>query len=520
MSTFGKVLLFFIILAWAGFFVLAATVLKTQDLFRTQYETVKTELALKEQWASQLGGETDPDNFVPDPKYFDPNKAITVRTASGQTLTITPAELRKMIDDQRDGVLQAVRAINDALADRGRWWPNVQPQVNAQGVATLTLPGPPNLTEGASQNTVFVFEAVQAFDAPVAPGTPANLTDLNGRRTRYVGEFKVQSVNGNVVTLEPAMPLTDAEKQLIVQSAQSGAPWNLYETMPTDSYAPLADATEADIAALIDASLVQMYLQHGQPANEEIHAPEQIFVLVEFQKDFADLSQEQKTTLESNAWMFKPYVHENIDGQPLVDAQGAPVTVNVAEIVAKGTRARFNLPTANTLTSMTVGGDQLATEVPPNPARPEEGKFIREYWRPLNDYWQIFRRFYAQRPIMLHRLAELNTDNKSMAESIKNLQSHLAAREQLKAALDSDSKRLTEEKDIVTAYQDGLQARTDALAAAIADLRRKNQDLVQELDRLQLERKRQLEEGIASAPEAEPAPAQPAGDRTAGGRRP
>lgn len=523
MSTFGKVMLVFIVLAWAGFFVLVATVLKTHDKFRAQYENVRGQLALKAKWAKVLAGDPDAGEAIAyDPNYFSESQQVTVRTASGQNLTMSFAELEQRISQQRQGVLQATRSINKALADRGRWWPNVQPQVNAEGVATLTLPGPPNLTTPNNQNTVFVFEAVQKWDDPIVPGAPTSI-DVNGRRTRFVGEFKVSGVNGNTVTLEPAMPLTDAEKALVLQSAQAGVLWNLYETMPTDSYAPLADATEADIAALIDDALETQYLQHGQQANEEIHVPEQIFVLVEFQKDFVDLSQEQKATLESNAWMFKPFAHENIDGAPLMNSQGQPVTVNVAEIVKKGTRARFNLPTANILTGMNVGGSQLATEVPPNPARPSEGKFTREFWRPLNDYPQILRRFYAHRPLILHNIAELVTDNKMMAESIKNLNTHLAARQALTADLTSAKSRLTEEKDLIVAYQEGLQGRADALAAAIADLKQRNQELVQELERLQLERKKQLEEGIASAPGDEPPAEQPAGeaegDRTAVGRR-
>jgi hypothetical protein len=531
MSTFGKVLLFFIVLAWAGFFVMTATVLKTHAKFRTQYETVKAELDQKTRWVYALEGNFPQADLVnPDSKYVNRNAPITVRPPQGQPITITVDDLEKRISEQRDGVMQALRALNDALADRGRWWPNVQPQVNAQGVATVTLAAPPSLTLQNQQNTVFVFEAVQPFDAPYTPGAPATL-DIAGanpaRRTRYVGEFKVTGVNGNAVTLEPAMPLTDAEKQqiqesaqFVQQNAQLGASWNLYETMPTDSYAPLDGATPDDVKALIDDSLEAMYLQHGQaPAAET--PPERIFVLVQFNKDFADLSQAQKDELKSKAWMFdEAFPIKDIDDNPRLDASGNSLTVNVAEIIKKDARARFNLPTAEKLTSMTVDGAQLAQEVQPNPNLPQEGKLTREYWRPLYDYAQIFRRFYAQRPILLHRLAELNTDNQSMQESVNSLNAYFAKREALKGLLEKERDRLTQEKDLLVAYQEALQSRADLLASSITDLRKKNQELEQEFARLQLERKRQLEEGITGAPaadETEETPVEAGGERTARG---
>jgi hypothetical protein len=70
--------------------------------------------------------------------------------------------------------------------------------------------------------------------------------------------------NGRQITLTPALPLTDREIQ---RMAQSQSRWAVYEIMPIDRHDIFASLSDAELAALLPAEVLDEYLRDNQPAQ-------------------------------------------------------------------------------------------------------------------------------------------------------------------------------------------------------------------------------------------------------------
>jgi hypothetical protein len=147
-----------------------------------------------------------------------------------------------------DGAREIRNQLDQLTLGRGRVWRGVEPRsVDAAGPSVeVQLPegSPPTI---AADMTLQVFEE----------GSPNDGAE-------YLGEFIVSTVAGGVVTLQPALPLTNRETE---RMADSQATWVLYEIMPIDRSDLLQSLGEDELSTLFPPDYVAEILQDGQPAG-------------------------------------------------------------------------------------------------------------------------------------------------------------------------------------------------------------------------------------------------------------
>jgi len=89
----------------------------------------------------------------------------------------------------------------------------------------------------------------------------------------FLGEFKVNAVDKNQVTLEQTMRLTPraiARIQASEQIKDKPVRWTLREVMPNDMREPFAKMTEEQLRAMLPAAVVDEYLTDGKNGKERL----------------------------------------------------------------------------------------------------------------------------------------------------------------------------------------------------------------------------------------------------------
>lgn len=134
---------------------------------------------------------------------------------------------------------------------RGRFWIDGElldvDGRSGESILNIPLPKPLGLDEGA---LVFVFES----GAP-APNSPAD-------GAQYLGEFRVSAVDGQQVTLQPAL---GTDKRELDRISRSRGPWVVHESMPVDDPRLFAGLPEEELRALIPEEAIEDYLREGTP---------------------------------------------------------------------------------------------------------------------------------------------------------------------------------------------------------------------------------------------------------------
>lgn len=134
----------------------------------------------------------------------------------------------------------------------GRVWRDAQPlgrpdpQTGAVSVG-IEFPQPLGIAQGA---ILFAFEQ-----------GPANVQNPQQGR-QYLGEFRVASVDGQQLSLQPVLKLDEYETRRL---AASQGPWSLYETMPLDRHEMFKRYTNDQLRQIMPASSVEEYLRDGTP---------------------------------------------------------------------------------------------------------------------------------------------------------------------------------------------------------------------------------------------------------------
>ncbi len=222
-KTYGwlHVSLAFLIFVFAGvFIVFAAGVMKYQQKYRSQLAGWDKDIArLQSQSRALEHGTSDP--------------------------TVV-AELELSLGGVRD-----IRSkLNQLTLSRGRVWRGAAPQSVDAASPTLQV----QLAEGASV-TIENGMTLQAFEeGPIEEGAS------------YLGEFIVTGVTqaNRTISLQPALPLTDRERQRMAASRKS---WVLYEIMPIDRHDILAGLSDDQLRSMFPADVVGEYIKDGKPAE-------------------------------------------------------------------------------------------------------------------------------------------------------------------------------------------------------------------------------------------------------------
>jgi hypothetical protein len=154
------------------------------------------------------------------------------------------------------GIAKAQNQLHKLVIDRGRAWFNCTPrQGNTPGQVSVSIEMPAAEADAA---------------APASLGIPAATVlyvfEKKDRQKggQYLGEFKVTGVGKKDVQLEPLRKFNEAELQRLTQS---GGPWVMYDTMPTDNHEAFAGLTESQLKPLLPAAVLAEYVRDGQPAQ-------------------------------------------------------------------------------------------------------------------------------------------------------------------------------------------------------------------------------------------------------------
>ncbi|QDT67310.1 hypothetical protein MalM25_02070 [Planctomycetes bacterium MalM25] len=208
------------------------------------------------------------------------NEALTRGTEDRSVISKLAARdvLAAQGDDGMKGVVRLTHELRLKSRVRGRVWRFAGPAgpVNPEtGAVTVNFPvqqaqpteeeadaepteapqGPPPALGLTADSIIYLFEQgpVEGFEQDPAPNA-------------YLGEFRVDEVQGRQASLEPLDQLeldaAGAERLL-----QSRGPWIVYETMPADNRDLFAGLEEETLRRLLPDSSVEEYLRDGTPAQ-------------------------------------------------------------------------------------------------------------------------------------------------------------------------------------------------------------------------------------------------------------
>jgi hypothetical protein len=217
MNLLNKILLGFVFIAILPFLVLAAMTLKTHQSWMPPVPKLEREIAAEV--AQQATWENG-----------DPN------------------------DPTRPGIRQLKVALHNDLIDRGGVWRNcAKSGVTPEGVLTVTV-GDQDLGNPLASVQDNIKDKAIMF---VFEGRDGG---------QYLGEFKVASVNQKLVTLSPALKLTEDEIQALNNSAGELI---LTDVMPIDRSDIFAGMDAAALQRFLPPEMIPEYLHHGQPKTDE-----------------------------------------------------------------------------------------------------------------------------------------------------------------------------------------------------------------------------------------------------------
>jgi hypothetical protein len=295
---------------------------------------------------------------------------------------------------------------------------------------------------------VYAFAEFQSEDGRILPGA-------------FLGEFLVDSVQGNSIKLRPTDPLSPSQMSTI--SSGAAATWALFELMPLDSHEAYATRgseksqeqlfgrmDEAELAKLFQidpalmqnaegvfpngtetdpnirrAALLRSYLLDGTRTADPL-PPEFEWILVEFTKEYK----------------------EEVDSKD----KGIATEGGFYDFEGRTVDARIKRSDESTVT-FRPGDRQVFWKVPAEDLIAKDvAKLIERYYvRPLNDYQFAFREI-RERAVTARQGIDLYTRENAIIDATnKQGQEQIAFRQNERQLLDKDFAQFTKEKDVITA---------------------------------------------------------------------
>lgn len=508
---FQPIAMALVLFATLPFLYYGAAVTKTRVAWLKVHDQVETNLAAAKQRVEQLEQGTD---------------------ASGAKVNPTLAELET--------------EVVGLSYDRGRVWSGSLPQGVALPTARLQLTSAPaappaDPLAAPADPAAAAAAAAPAPAAPVGTLTQNMIVYLFKETTTpqgwklpyfYLGEWRVTEAAGPAVTLTTTAPLDGAQvSQLNNATDLNGQPatWAVFEVMPVDNrellsdpeylagpiqqqfplsedalrrilpkalYGPtLTDQQYDETIKRLSQQLTIDYLFDGKPLAE-IKAtypdfdpdPSALYASVKFlkEKTFEVDAEEGSNPIDRPAY--------NVEGQAVIPnlSQG-PVTFK------PGDTAVFPQALANELAeSGDVQVDAAASAI--------------TYRRPLRDYGFLFSDTLFFLDQLEESIAQTQQKKIELQNALTSLVGDAAAggaggqialRTAERTSLQQDLAAVTKELEIVTARRDQLQAEWDAKRSLMSSLYRSNNQLVEELRRIQQEQAERIESRTVSIPQGE-----------------
>lgn len=434
---------FFMFLVFGGaitFMAFASLVLKTQNAWRSQYESLTAEV-----------------------EKAEADKQLLLH---GELTEVKRAE---------DSIYSLVAKLDDLTLDRGRVWRGCRPlqAVDNDTVRVSTVPA--NHPQGTPppQNGLQAKDIVYAFAESQTP---------EGWRVPsfYLGEFTVDASTGTEVTVSRLIPLDPDQIQKI---QQGGASWALYEMLPLDSHDDLAEWDEDEKLMLgmekeqlgtyvpnlynwpadrYDAHLDKFYRYNREAAEDD--PPQNVWAQVKFVKEYtiqvdADV---QQSLLDSNDSSYFDPSGRAIEGNVRRGDEDGTVSFKVGDIGV------FDLDTADTLIA-----DGICEKV----------KSV--YRRDLHDYQHFFRESLYRHEELDDTIARVKRDTADLVALEAKAKEQINYRGDEKVKLEEDLVKFRVEQQDVTNYANALEAEWSNTRSRLSQLYAANYKLMQELTEIQ-----------------------------------
>ncbi|TWT38791.1 hypothetical protein [Blastopirellula retiformator] len=432
-----------------AFMVLSALVLKTQAAWRADYQN-KTEMHARleaEVKALEVG--------------------VAINELTGQIVSR---------NDPYSSILSANAELKRVLHNRGRVWRGCQVGALAQNSIELVMPprqadptnpqapAPSQDRSLAVDTVVYAFREQPQQNGVVLPGV-------------YLGEFIVTMTNFPNITLEPALPMSPQQAQLI----NSGGNWTIYDQMPTDNREIYADLEPAEIGRIISstftwgggdpaiaAALQQQFVRSGKAANPN-DPPATVWKRVTFLKDHS-------VDVDSDSDVSGP--RENFES-----ATG----LAVAPELKQGAATEFKQGDATILDASTAA--DLSAD---GTVKIEEDVYLR----PLHDFSSEFRFAFSMLNSVNDQIKSYQTEINLTDAQITRTQEVTKRRDDLGMSLDNDLNNVTKELEQISAFNDKMDAHLKAVLAEVSRTYRSVQTLREALVETQEKQKADIDKRL------------------------
>ena len=461
------VLVVFVFLFACGALILTAATMKTQNRWRTEYQSHLTSLEREQQTQDRLrNGSLDPLEPSVQELLGDVSRILIDRGRVWRNFRLAGIDQGTLTLDASNWGDRGLERIGlEALEDEDLAPPD-EPPAAAAGAAAAA-PAPLGMGTGA---IVFAFkeQPIQSLPASLRPYLyeqsllpEQDVKGLCKLPSFYMGEYKVTSdpaADPRTITMVPTLPLSPSQ---VEQLQQDDTTWVLYEVMPTDSHEALQGMAAEQLRLLLEKpedlpqqtydQLVDEYVR-DQTRATDMDPPERKWMRVKFLDDYTvDVDVQTPTRLPDSAY------------DPSGRTIEGTLQQNAATQFQKGDEAILDFETAQELVN-----DGKAEQVEP------------VYQRRLRDYAEFFRDFAREYEAMDRQLATAQEDLNKLNASLTSLREQMTFCSQQKSELTEDRDGFNRERQVITEYRGQLDEQWNALRRDLSRLYRANKQIVQE----------------------------------------
>lgn len=399
---------------------------------------------------------------------------------------------------QTEESIRGLRAeLESSVIDRGRVWRECRPLKRlSEGeyqVRTIPISQPEGVP--ASPSGIAVGTVLYAF-------TEQENEDGYRVPAYYLGEFTVVNATDSEVALRSQLPMGPDQ---VKAAGQGNTSWVLYETLPLDSHEAFAEMDPSERRMLgMDAERLRQWMpnRYGLPENQyqamlerfqrfnreatDQDPPENLWMLVEFEKphEIQVDSDVEQSLLDAGGRFF--------------DSSGRALEIRLRR--GEDGTVRFRQGDSTIFDKET--GDRLVSD---GIAR----QIQILYRRNLHDFAFFFRHAYHRHQTLDLEIQRAQRDATIMTDLKTTAEEQMALRQQEKSDLEHDLAGFQRELNAVTAYHETLQARWRQTTQQLSELFRANNQMMNEMTRLQFEMARQINQRLQQASAAEGAATQP-----------
>jgi hypothetical protein len=348
---------------------------------------------------------------------------------------------------------------------------------NADQITLRTVPAslPPTAQptpNGIAPNTVlYAFAERQSEEGYIVPAA-------------YLGEFVVVNASDTDVTLRAMVPLDQQQIQLVNQPNRT---WALYELMPLDGHEAFAEMDpDAKMLVGLDKEELKKYFPvpkdlQGQPWPAEKY--EQFLEqYTRFNRDATEDDPPEETWVqvkfvEAHEFQVDSDAEESVLsdlGGRFFDRQGRAIEARLQQ--GEEGIVRFEVGDTGIFDRETA--DTLITDGVCETVRPV-------YRRPLHDYERFFREVRSRSKNLDASKAKSERDTQDWLNAKAKADEQIAFRTDEKLKLEEDLVGFRTELSDVTRYNQALEVEWTKTRARLSDLYRQNNQLAEQLIRLQ-----------------------------------